>query len=55
MNQTKPTISIFYQDEVFEVQLQTSKTSGVVLEIDMPSKSDYRVFAWRELNMGGKS
>ena len=55
MNQTKPTISIFYQDEFFEVQLQTSKTSGVVLEINMPSKSNYRVIAWRELNMGGKS
>lgn len=54
-NQTEPTISIHQQDEIFEVQIQSSQNKGLVLGIASRSTTDYQVVSWRELEQGEES
>ena len=54
-NQTEPTISIHQQDEIFEVQIQSSQNTGLVLGITSRSTTDYQVVSWRELEQGEES
>ena len=51
-NQTEPTISISPQDGNFEVQIQTTKSAGIVLGVTLRSTSEFQVVAWRDLELG---
>ena len=54
-NQTETTISISPQDGNFEVQIQTTKSAGIVLGVTLRSTSEYQVVAWRDLELGEES
>ena len=51
-NQTETTISVSPQDGNFEVQIQTTKSAGIVLGVTLRSTSEYQVVAWRDLELG---
>ena len=51
-NQTETTISVSPQDGNFEVQIQTTKSAGIVLGVTLRSTSEYQVVAWRDLGLG---
>ena len=48
-DQKRTTISPLPQDGRFEVQIQTSAGSGIVLGVTLRSSSNYQVVAWRDL------
>ena len=54
-NQTETTISVSPQDGNFEVQIQTTKSAGIVLGVTLRSTSEYQVVAWRDLELGEES
>ena len=54
-NQTELRISISPQDGNFEVQIQTTKSAGIVLRVTLRSTSEFQVVAWRDLEMGEES
>ena len=54
-NQTETTISISPQDGNFEVQIQTTKSAGIVLGVTLRSSSEYQVVAWRDFELGEES
>ena len=54
-NQTEPTISISPQNGNFAVQIQTTKSAGIVLRVTLRSASEFRVEAWRDLEQGEES
>ena len=54
-NQTKTTISVSPQDGNFEVQIQTTKSAGIVLGVTLRSTSEYQIVAWRDLELGEES
>ena len=54
-NQTEPIISISPQDGNFEVQIQTTKSAGIVLGVTLRSTSEFQVVAWRDLELGEES
>ena len=51
-NQTETTISVSPQDGNFEVQIQTTKSAGIVLGVTLRSTSEFQVVAWRDLELG---
>ena len=51
-NQTETTISISPQNGNFEVQIQTTKSAGIVLRVTLRSTSEYQVVAWRDVELG---
>ena len=53
--QTEPTISVSRQDGNFEVQIQTTKSAGIVLGVTLRSTSEFEVVAWRDLEQGDES
>ena len=53
--QTEPTISVSRQDGNFEVQIQTTKSTGIVLGVTLRSTSEFQVVAWRDLEQGDES
>ena len=54
-NQTETTISVSPQDGNFEVQIQTTKSAGIVLGVTLRSSSEYQVVAWRDFELGEES
>lgn len=54
-NQTETIISVSPQDGNFEVQIQTTKSAGIVLGVTLRSTSEYQVVAWRDLELGEES
>ena len=54
-NQTETTISVSPQDGNFEVQIQTTKSAGIVLGVTLRSTSEFQVVAWRDLELGEES
>ena len=54
-NQTETTISISKQDGNFEVQIQTTKSAGIILSVTLRSTSKFQVVAWRDLELGEES
>ena len=54
-NQTEPTISISPQEGNFLVQIQTTKSAGIVLGVTLRSTSEFQVVAWRDLELGEES
>ena len=51
-NQTETTISVSPQGGNFEVQIQTTKSAGIVLGVTLRSTSEFQVVAWRDLELG---
>ena len=54
-NQTEIRTSISPQDGNFEVQIQTTKSAGIVLGVTLRSTSEFQVVAWRDLELGEES
>ena len=54
-NQTETTISISPHDGNFEVQIQTTKSAGIVLGVTLRSTSEFQVVGWRDLELGEES
>ena len=54
-NQTEPTISISPQKGNFLVQIQTTKSAGIVLGVTLRSTSEFQVVGWRDLELGEES
>ena len=54
-HQKEFTISIFPKDGKFEVQIQTTKSAGIVLVVSLRSKTDFQVVAWKEFELGDES
>ena len=54
-NQTETTTSILHQDGKFEVQIQTTRSAGIVLCVILRSTSDFHVVSWSNLEPGEES
>ena len=53
--QTEPTISISPQEGNFLVQIQSTKSAGIVFWVTLRSTSEFEVVAWRDLELGEES
>ena len=54
-NQTKPTFSISSKGEIFQIHIQSSKGSGIVLGVTLKSKSDFQIVSWKDWDQGDES
>ena len=54
-NQIEFTTTIIQKDGNFEVQIQTTKSTGIFLGVILGSTSDFHVVSWRNLELGDKS